>query len=149
MPAHRLRCFGAGLIVAVARLLAVAAPAVAALGFGIPHLLWTDIYGPTVNQDQWHDIAIGPGHTVYVCGVQGMTQGPGWRFIAARYPANATGTAHDPIWRVSWAPAGADSNAEALALAPNGDMIACGWSSVPTRGFAVVRFAAKDGHVVW
>jgi hypothetical protein len=130
----------------VVALLVVAAPAAA-----VRWPLWTDRFVPTTEIDQWNDIAVGPGHTVYVCGTQGYTQGPGAKMTVARY-----GQAGGRLWKtatipgvVTWAPPGQDSFGAALAVDTYGDAIVAGWSTSDTGGYAVVKFSGADGHVVW
>ena len=135
----------------VAALTGAAVAAAPATAGSIPHLKWTTIYGPTTNQDMWNDVAIGPGHTVYVCGTQGFTQGPGWLMTVAKYGADET-----PLWQTppvpaveTWSHGGADSRGAALAVDRAGNVIVVGSSYASGGGFAVVKFSGADGHVIW
>lgn len=126
---------------------AAASPAAA----GIPHFRWAVNFGPTTHQDQWNDVAVGPGHTVFVCGTQGLTMGPGSLMTVAKYGANRI-----PLWETpivpaveTWSDGGADSQGHALAVTPTGNVIVVGSSSAPTGGFAVVKFSGADGHIMW
>lgn len=107
--------------------------------------LWTNWYHPTAEQDAWSDIAVGPGHKTYVCGTQGLTQGPGAKMVVARYRASSA----SPVWRVTWDGGSMFAQGYALAVDRKGDVVVCGSSSVPSRGYAVVKFSGKDGHVLW
>jgi len=130
--------------------LSVMAPGPASAG-SIPHLQWTTIYGPTTEQDSWRDVAVGPGHSVYVCGAQGVHQGPGWRMTVAKYGADQT-----PLWQTvtvpaveTWSHGGADSEGSALAVDRAGNAIVVGSSQAPGGGFAVVKFSGSNGRVLW
>jgi hypothetical protein len=150
---HRLRSGSvllAGLLVLIAWMAATVALPVTASA-GIPHLAWTDVYGPTTGDDQWRDIARGPGHTIYVAGVLGFTQGPGWQMTIAKYDAAGT-----RVWATptipgvkTWLGLGANARGNALAVDRTGDAIAAGSSASSSGGFAVVKFSGADGHVVW
>jgi uncharacterized membrane protein len=88
---HRYSHLTIAVAVAIAVLAASwAAAAASPASAAIPHLQWTAIYGPTVNQDQWSDVAMGPGHTVYVCGTQNLGQGTDWLMTVAKFSANKT-----------------------------------------------------------
>ena len=136
-------------VLALAWAAAVAPPAVAG---SIPHLQWTSIYAPTVNQDSWNDVAMGPGHTVYVCGTQNVGQGVGeWIMTVARY--NAAGKL---MWETptipgvkTWADSADGSEGNALAVDHAGNVIVVGASYADGGGFAVVKFSGVDGHVMW
>ena len=125
-----------------------AAPAAAGT---IPHLQWTTIYGPTTNQDMWNDAAVGPGHSVYVCGTENLSQGLAWLMTVAKYGAN-----QKPLWQTqlnpaveTWSDGGAGSEGSALAVDHAGDVIVAGSSFASGGGFAVVKFAGSDGHIIW
>ena len=113
--------------------------------------VWLDYYGPTVDIDSWHDIARGPGSTMFVAGVSGMTQGPGSRMTVAKF--NAAGTR---VWQTpaipgvkTWVGMGASSRGYALAVDRRGDAIVAGYSTWGSGGFAVVKFSGADGSVLW
>ena len=134
-------------IVLAAAWAATAPPASAA----IPHLQWTSIYGPTVNQDQWSDVAMGPGHTVYVCGTQNLGQGTDWLMTVAKFSA-----AKKLLWATptipgvrTWSNDGNGSSGHALAVDHSGNVIVAGSSFAPNGGFAVIKFSGVDGHVLW
>ena len=146
---HRHARLGMAVVVALCAW-AVMVPGPASAG-SIPHLKWTTIYGPTTEQDSWNDVAVGPGHSVYVCGGQGVHQGPGWRMTVAKYGADQT-----PLWQTAtvpavetWSHGGADSEGSALAVDRAGNVIVVGWSAAASGGFAVVKFSGADGHVLW
>jgi hypothetical protein len=112
---------------------------------------WLDYYGPTVDTDAWSDIARGPGSTMFVAGVSGLTQGPGSRMTIAKF--NAAGKR---IWQTptipgvkTWVGLGASSRGYALAVDRHGDAIVAGSSSWSSGGFAVVKFSGADGGVIW
>ena len=126
---------------------AAASPALAA----VPHLQWTFRYGPTVNQDQWSDVAMGPGHTVYVCGTQNLGQGTDWLMTVAKFSAQRKllwATPTIPGVQI-WSDDGYGSRGSALAVDHSGNVIVVGSSFDPSGGFAVVKFSGVDGHVLW
>ena len=113
---HRYSRLGMAAIAALCLWAAVAA-APAAAGT-IPHLQWTTIYGPTTNQDMWSDVAVGPGHSVYVCGTQNLSMGLAWLMTVAKYGAD-----QKPLWQTilnpaveTWSNSGAGSEGRALAV---------------------------------
>ena len=113
--------------------------------------VWLDYYGPTLDIDSWHDIARGPGTTMFVAGVTGLTQGPGSRMTIAKF--NAAGKR---VWQTptipgvkTWVGMGASSRGYALAVDRYGDAIVAGYSSWSSGGFAVVKFSGADGSVLW
>jgi len=146
---HRYSRLGMAAIAALCLWAAVAA-APAAAGT-IPHLQWTNVYGPTTNQDMWNDVAVGPGHSVYVCGTQNLGQGLAWLMTVAKYGAN-----QKPLWQTilnpaveTWSDGGASSQGRALAVDHAGNVIVVGSSGASAGGFAVVKFASSDGHIIW
>ena len=146
---HRYSRLGMAVIAALCLWAAVAA-APAAAGT-IPHLQWTTIYGPTTNQDMWSDVAVGPGHSVYVCGTQNLSMGLAWLMTVAKYGAD-----QKPLWQTilnpaveTWSNGGAGSEGRALAVDHAGNVTVVGRSFASGGGFAVVKFAGGDGHIIW
>ena len=135
------------IVLATAWAAAAASPASGA----IPHLQWTSIYRPPVNQDQWSDVAMGPSHTVYVCGTQNFGQGTDWLMTVAKFSA-----AKKLLWATptipgvkTWSDGGNGSSGHALAVDYGGNVIVVGSSFAPGGGFAVIKFSGADGHVLW
>jgi hypothetical protein len=126
---------------------AVSLPAAAAVRLPV----WDDRYGPTLGQDEWNDIARGPGHTVFVAGTMGFTQGTGSEMTLAKFD-----TAGTRVWQSptipgvkTWLGFGASTRGYALAVDRHGDAIVAGFSSWSSGGFAVVKFSGADGQVIW
>ena len=145
---HRYSRLGVAVILALCVWAAVAAAPAAA---SIPHLQWTSVYGPTANQDTWNDVAVGPGHSIYVCGTQNLSQGLAWLMTVAKYGADKK-----PLWQTilkpgveTWSDGGAGSEGRALAVDHAGNVIVVGSSFASGGGFAVVKFAGSDGHIIW
>src|ERR1019366_7018704 len=120
-----------------------AAAAASPASSAIPHLQWTAIYGPTVNQDQWSDVAMGPGHTVYVCGTQNLGQGTDWLMTVAKFSAG-----NKLLWATptipgvkTWSDGGNGSTGHSLAVDNSGNVIVVGSSFAPGGGFAVLKFS--------
>ena len=141
----------ARVVLAVFCLTAITLIAPASASGAIRGLLWTDRYAPTAEIDRWDDIAIGPGHTVFACGTQGLTQGPGWKMIVAKFSQAGV-----RMWEtllvpgvITWAQPGEDAQGNALAVEHDGNVIVAGWSGSGTGGYAVVKFDGGDGHVLW
>jgi len=65
--------------------------------------------------------------------------------VIAKYRASSP----TPLWRVTWDGGGTFAQGYTLAVDRKGDVGVCGSSSVPSRGYAVVKFSGKDGHVLW
>ena len=136
------------LLVVVAAGVAAALPATAT-AFRLP--LWTNLYGPTAEIDRWSDIARGPGHTVFVAGTIGLSQGAGSQMTLAKF--SSTGTL---VWETptipgvkTWHGFGASARGSSLAVDRHGDAIVAGYSSWSSGGFAVVKFSGVNGQVLW
>jgi len=137
------------LVVLAAGAMAAALPASATAAERLP--VWTNRFAPTGEIDDWSDIARGPGHTAFVAGTQGHSQGPGSRMTLTRI--NAAGAR---VWETptipgvkTWIGFGASSRGNAVAVDRHGDAIVAGYSSWSGGGFAVVKFSGADGDVVW
>jgi hypothetical protein len=135
------------LVVLCLLLVAGAAPAAGAAS----GLLWTDRYVGTPEIDQWNDVAIGPDHTVYVCGSQGLTQGPGANIMVAKY-----GPGGSRLWQnllfdgiVLWDGGSDYAQGDALAVDRDGDVVVAGSTATATGGFALVKLSGVDGHILW
>ncbi len=148
---HRYSHLTIAVVVAFAALATIWAAAASPASAAVPHLKWTSIYDPTVNQDQWRDVAMGPGHTVYVCGTQNLGQGTDWLMTVAKFGAD-----DKLLWATptipgvkTWSDGANGSEGSALAVGRGGNVIVVGSSFAPDGGFAVVKFSGADGHVLW
>ena len=96
-------------------------------------------------------MAMGPGHTVYVCGTQNFGQGLDWRLTVARFGADGKLLWATPLVPgvQTWSDAGSGSSANALAVDHSGNVVVVGSSFAPDGGFAVIKFSGADGHVIW
>jgi hypothetical protein len=108
-------------------------------------LLWDRRFMGTKAEGFLHAVAVGGDASVHVAGsVRNL--GTGDDVFVAKLASDGT-----ELWRRTYA--GPDANggdeAEAIALAPNGDVIVAGETQEGSRRWLVMKLAAADGSVLW